>query len=88
MELTGKLAVKAYPNYNSGSSGRNDEEQLKVVEIGKAMEKSCINCAHFTQVSQVDNGKCHYHYTRRDVHDVCPEFETPAEWGKRWRDSH
>lgn len=77
------LAVREYPDYNSKSSGRSPEDQLKVSRIAMEMEKSCMKCAHFTTASQVDNGKCHVHYNRHDVHDVCDRFETREDFIKR-----
>lgn len=83
MEKVDILAVKEYNDYNNKYSGRTEEEKNQVIEIANKMEKSCMKCAHFTTVSQVDNGKCHVHYNRHDVHDVCDRFETSKEFIER-----
>ena len=77
------MKVKEYPVYNKSDSGRSNEEKLEVVRFAQTLEKCCLKCAHFTQVSQIDNGKCHCHYTRHDVHDVCESFETKEAFVSR-----
>jgi hypothetical protein len=81
--MENKIEVINYQYYNRSESGRTDDQKLEVVKIAETNEKSCLKCAHFTRVSQIDNGKCHVHYNRHDVHDVCPRFETPEQWAKR-----
>jgi len=78
------MKIKEYPIYNNSDSGRTDEQKEAVIKFANELNKSCLKCAHFTTASQIDNGKCHVHYNRHDVHDVCEQFETREEWAKRF----
>jgi len=78
------MEIKQYLNYNHSDSERTISEKEALLKYVEGVEVSCIKCAHFTRGSQIDNGKCHVHYNRHDVHDSCDRFETHEQWAKRF----